>query len=237
MRTRTLAIVLLSCLPYACITGGVDSEDLVEASAISPALRLEYAEAAYEADPDDPYTNIELAMAWVALERPDWRRAETYAKFAFDSGELDAQAGRVLGKIYWEVGQPLETVDTWRRARAADPNAVRDSDYLYALRTALATARIFKKHQTEIRLRYELRDFIEARHRDFDDGTLGEHHKHKIVEEISPNAFANMFSDAIDDAVDEGARDEVTAFLKDLARTKDADDPIHSLLSAQDEED
>jgi hypothetical protein len=230
MRTRTLA-ALLCCLLCACVTGGADSDDLTEATELSPQRRLELARAAHSADPDDPQANLDLAHALTSLERPDWRRAEAPAKVAFDSGELDAPAGRILGKIYWELGHPIKAVSCWRAARAADPAAVRDSDYLYALRTALTTATTFRQHDLAVSLRYELLDFVEARRGDLEDGTLETSDVDAVFHSVSPDAFTTAFSDYVQFATEEDTRDGAVAFLTDLARTReDPDDPIHAFV-------
>jgi hypothetical protein len=234
MRTRTLAAALLCCLLCACVTGGADSEDLAEATELSPQRRLELARAAHSADPDDPQANLDLARALTSLERPDWRRAEAPARVAFDSGELDAPAGRILGKIYWEIGDPIETVSCWRAARAADPTSVRDSDFLYALRSAITTATTFHRYDVALPLRYELLDFVEAHHGDLEDGTVEIHDLDDVddlIQSVSPDAFTTAFSDYVRFATEEGTRDDAVAFLTDLSRTReDPDDPIHAFV-------
>ncbi len=105
-------------------------------------------------DPSSPESNLLMAEALMGLEK--FRQAEPYAKKAFESGQLVAPAGRVYGKILWELGMPVEAVDAWRAAREDDPEAVSDDDYLRAVETALAMAVHVHDFDRAVMLRDEL---------------------------------------------------------------------------------
>ncbi len=116
------------------------------------------AEQTLKSSPDDPHANIVLAEHLSGLK--GYRKAEPYAVKAFESGQLNARAGRLLGKIWWELGRPIATVDAWRVARQANPTSVGWPDYLFALRQAIITARSFGIYEAELKLRVELQALL-----------------------------------------------------------------------------
>lgn len=157
---RVLWVVMLwALLASAGCVGAIESSDAV-AEAPSPEEALALAKATLESSPDDPYANLVLARHYIEVKQ--YRGAELHAQKAFDSGRLNAQAGRTLGKVMWELGRPIEAVDAWRVARAADPTVVGWPDYLFAMRQAITTATTFRDYETSLRLRLELRELLEA---------------------------------------------------------------------------
>ena len=48
--------------------------------------------------------------------RKRFKRALPHAKAAFESGRFDAEAGQLLGHIYWNLEAPIEVIEPWRRA-------------------------------------------------------------------------------------------------------------------------
>lgn len=89
-----------------------------------------------------------------------YKNALPHAQAALDSGQIDAEAGRLLGKIHWELDDPIEAVKVWRKARAADPDSIREADYLKALRTALGRVVLFEDHVQSLEFRTELEAFV-----------------------------------------------------------------------------
>ena len=89
-----------------------------------------------------------------------YNKALPYAKRAYDSGELDATAGRVIGKIYWEQTKPDLTCQAWKRARAADPTSIADTDYLTACRNALKHTEDYDEFARALEIRSELKAFM-----------------------------------------------------------------------------
>ena len=134
------------------------SDDVIEAPSKENAVTL--AKQTLASSPNDPHANLVMAQHFIGLEK--YRKAQPYARIAFDSGRLNAQAGRVLGLALWEVGRPIDTVDVWRVARAADPSAVGWPDYFFALCHAIKTAATFKDHKASLRLRLELKELLKA---------------------------------------------------------------------------
>ena len=134
-------------------------------------------------DPADPRYDLLMARALVneamAIEQSQsegseykvesrkatalYNKALPYAKRAYDSGELDATAGRVLGKIYWEQTKPDQTCQAWKRARAADPKSIADTDYLTACRNALKHTEDYDEFARALEIRQELKDLMEAK--------------------------------------------------------------------------
>lgn len=130
--------------------------------------------------PRDPSYHLLMAEALVGQER--YREAESHAQAALDSGELDARAGRVLGKVLWELGRPIEVVESWRTARAADPTSVDDEDYVRALETALAMASSVRKFEQALEFRRELRK-LDAGHSETSDAAF-QRNRMQLAEEL-----------------------------------------------------
>lgn len=116
-----------------------------------------------------------------------YKKALPHAQAAFDSGELTAEAGRILGKIHWELENPIDAVDTWRAARQADPTAILDGDYLQALRTALGRVTFFEDHIKALELRHELQEFVDT-HQSLVQKTSPETQQ-SIAENLSKESF------------------------------------------------
>lgn len=106
--------------------------------------------------PEDP--RYHLLMADALVGQSEFREAEPHARKAFESGQLDATAGRTLGKVLWELGQPIAAVEAWRAARAADRSSVSDEDFVRALETALAMALSIREFEKALDLRGELQE-------------------------------------------------------------------------------
>lgn len=127
--------------------------DLLMARAlVNEAMSIEQAQSA------DGQHKVESRKA-TAL----YNKALPYAKRAYDSGELDATAGRVLGKIYWEQTKPELTCQAWKRARAADPKSIADTDYLTACRNALKHTEDYDEFARALEIRSELKAFMEQK--------------------------------------------------------------------------
>ncbi len=123
-----------------------------------------HAREGLDRDIASPQSNVLMAQALIGQEQ--YHDALPYADRAFKSGAINADAGRVLGKVYWELGRAIEAVDAWRVARAADPTSVSDTDYQRALEAALVLATSRQNFQTVLSIRTELgaidRDHPEA---------------------------------------------------------------------------
>lgn len=89
-----------------------------------------------------------------------YREALPHAQKAFDSGQLDARAGRILGKIYYELNRPIDTAFVWQRARQADPLIVSDEDYVVAVRTGLLEAVSLEDSERALTLREEFKRIL-----------------------------------------------------------------------------
>lgn len=92
-----------------------------------------------------------------------YREALPHAKKAFDSGEFDARAGRILGKVYYELNRPIDTALVWQRARQADPTIVSDEDYIVAIRTGLVEAVSLEDSERALTLREEFKRILEQK--------------------------------------------------------------------------
>ncbi len=218
-------VVALVCVLWGvsgCATTYEQGESALESGEIRQAETL--AKRELRANPDDPRANLLLAKALTRRDPPSWRKAEPYAKAAFESGEIDAQAGRLLGKIYWEVGQPIETVSAWRRARAADPLAVRDSDFLYALRTALTTAMTFKNFEEALALRQELKVFAEQK----PEVVAASPNPADITEAVKPEKFTTTRESYAASMAAEGRHEEAADLYVELAKENPSDAPRYA---------
>ena len=69
-----------------------------------------------------------------------------------------AAAGRILGKVHWELGRPIEAVEAWHAAREADLASVDDRDYVNGLEQGIATAMSFRDFTAALRLRALLQE-------------------------------------------------------------------------------
>lgn len=169
--TMTLCAALL--LTTACQTQYERGMEALAEGKHADAERI--ARAGLAEAPNDPEYNLLLAKSYT--ERQQWRQAEEPAKRAFESGKLDGRAGRLLGKIYWELGRPIDAVDVWRRARASSPTSVSDQDFVTALSYALTSAEGFQDYVRAHALREELKRVAPA------DAPP------EIQRQISPEAF------------------------------------------------
>ena len=113
-----------------------------------------HARAGLQKDRSDAKLNLLMADALIAEER--WRDALPYAKRAFDDPSLKAEAGRSLGKVYWELDETMDALRAWRTAREADPTAVGDDDYTRALERAIGVANNSADPASELLFRLEL---------------------------------------------------------------------------------
>jgi predicted Zn-dependent protease len=111
--------------------------------------------------PED--TDLNLLMARLHIEREDYRKAEPFAQRVFDDGEQIVEAGRLLGKIHWELSRPVEAAEAWRAARQAEAGSVSDTDYIRALEAAIATAMNMQQFEQALSLREELAE-LDADH-------------------------------------------------------------------------
>jgi Tfp pilus assembly protein PilF len=215
----------LVCVSWAlsgCATTYEQAEAALAAGELERAESI--AKGELRKNPDDARANLLYAQALTKADPPNWRQAKDYAKAAYDSGEIDAQSGRLLGKIYWELGQPIDTVGAWRRARAADPAAVRDSDYLYALRTALTTATTFKSFEEALKLREELKQFAA----DYPEAVAASPNPDVVAEEIKPEQFTAAREDYAHAMANEGRHEEAAALYAELTRENPADTARYS---------
>jgi tetratricopeptide (TPR) repeat protein len=154
--TLTLCAALL--LTSACQTQYEQGMDALAEGKHEDAEKL--ARAGLADDPQSPEYNLLLAKSYT--ERQQWRQAEAPAKLAYDSTTMDGPAGRLLGKIYWELGRPIDAVDAWRRARVANPTSVSDQDFITALSYALTSAEGFQDFVRAQTLREELKQVAPA---------------------------------------------------------------------------
>jgi tetratricopeptide (TPR) repeat protein len=147
----SLAVAIPLCAP-GCLSPYEKSSKLYEAGEYQSA-RSELEEG-LEQNPDDPQLNVLMAKILVAEE--DYRGAESYALKAFKAESTRGPAGRVLGKIHWELGRALEAVEVWRDSRAIDPDYVSEKDFERALVAAIGTADSSHKYERALELRKEL---------------------------------------------------------------------------------
>lgn len=163
-------------------------------------------------NPKDARYHLLLARALVRQATADPKdpditkitKALPHALKAFEDKSLKADAGRILGKIHWDMGKPIKAVDAWRAARAADPKSIGNSDYFYCLRTALATAMTFENYDKAMALRRELKAITET-HPELLDPQKNN---------ITPNEVINV-KEAISD---EAFHDTLEAMAQDLER-------------------
>ena len=127
------------------------------------------ARAGLRDNPEDPRFNLLMARSLVkqAFEDPDKpklkyvREALPFAQKAFEDEDFKAPAGRILGKIHWELGKPVDAIDAWRAARKQDPQSVGVIDYVQGMRTAMSTAMTFEDYKRAYALRVELKQLLE----------------------------------------------------------------------------
>ncbi|MGM0558490.1 MAG: tetratricopeptide repeat protein [Myxococcota bacterium] len=62
----------------------------------------------------------------------------------------------MLGKIQWELGQPIKAVESWRATRQLDSSLVSDEDFKRGLEAAIATAMSVQDYERALALRQEL---------------------------------------------------------------------------------
>src|SRR5690554_5648443 len=117
----------------------------------------QHAKRGLSEDPEDPELNLLRARALVAQK--NYRDAEAYAEVAFRSGERTGEAGRILGKIQWELGRTMDAAASWQRAREAQPDSVSDEDYQRALESALRTAVSIQNFEKSLEFRLALAEF------------------------------------------------------------------------------
>ncbi len=177
-----------------------------------------FAQEGLKEDPNDPELNLLMAEALVGdgLFAP----AEPYARRAFKSESFKAPAGRTLGKVLWELGQPIAAVDAWRVARAAQADVVSDDDFIRGLEIAISTAMSIHEFQQALDLRDELAVLspdhsdvaIEARRRNRED--LAEEDVRSGKLEAASIEYAALFKD-FHDARYEFERGRVLLTLND----------------------
>lgn len=114
----------------------------------------QHAKRGLSEDPQDPELNLLLARALVAQK--NYRHAEAYAEVAFRAGTHTATAGRVLGKIQWELGRTMDAAMSWKSARQAQADIVADEDYQRALESALRTAKSIQNFEKTLEFRIAL---------------------------------------------------------------------------------
>jgi Tfp pilus assembly protein PilF len=107
-------------------------------------------------DADDGDARLNLLVARTYLAEREYREALPYAQKAFESDSVRGEAGRVLGKLQWELGQPIKAVGSWRAAREVDPRLVSDADFKRGLEAAIATAMSVQDYESALELRAEL---------------------------------------------------------------------------------
>lgn len=145
-------LLALSLCLSACMTPY--ESGLSELSAGNLGAAETHAQQGLKEDPENPALN--LLMAEVLSARQKYRDAEPYAARAFAAGSSRAEAGRVLGKIQWELGRPADAADSWLAARQADPAAVGDTDLERALTSAIAQTMAAQQFERALGFRQQL---------------------------------------------------------------------------------
>ncbi|MEZ4462323.1 MAG: tetratricopeptide repeat protein [bacterium] len=135
-----------------CHSAYNDGLDRLAAGEYQDAAKL--AQEGLKENPNDAELNLLMAEALVGDSQ--FAPAEAYARRAFKSEALKAPAGRTLGKILWELGQPIGAVDVWREARSAQSDVVADDDYVRGLEIAISTAMSIHEFEKALALRDEL---------------------------------------------------------------------------------
>lgn len=113
-----------------------------------------HAEAGLREDPENGELNLLMAESLVGEEK--WAAAEPYARKALGDSGTRGRAARVLGKVLWELGQPVGAVQIWKIAREVDVSLVSDEDYQRGLETAIAMAMSTQSYTDALNLREEL---------------------------------------------------------------------------------
>lgn len=108
-------------------------------------------------DENKSHAESNLLMAQALSGEKRYSDALPYALRAFKADHLKVQAGRTLGKIYWELGRAIDAVDAWKVARSVDPKSVRDDDFQRAIEAALALAASRRDAEATFNLRNELK--------------------------------------------------------------------------------
>ncbi len=107
-------------------------------------------------DGESPWANLLKAQALTAQN--EHRRALPYARRAERSGAYPVEAPRLQGEIHSALGQPVDSVHAFHRARSADATAVDDQIYINALTTALDYADTRSDHESRWQLSNWLAD-------------------------------------------------------------------------------
>ncbi len=153
-----LCVVLTGCAtPYERGMSALAEGDTAQAT--------QHARQALKKEPNSPELHLLMARALVAKAEAEPGRVDTdplraalpHARQAYKAKRLASEAGRTLGKIYWELGRYHEAADAWRTARAADATSVSDADYLIALMSALRATMALGMYDEAMALREELR--------------------------------------------------------------------------------
>lgn len=119
---------------------------------------IAHAESGLADDPNDPELNLLMAESLIGQEK--WAAAEPYARKAARAQGTRGLGHRALGKLLWELGDPVRAVDTWRESRRIDISLVSDSDYQRALETAISLAMSTHDYAKALELRVELAEMV-----------------------------------------------------------------------------
>ncbi len=122
-------------------------------------------------DENKTHAESNLLMAQALSGEKRYSDALPYAVRAFKADHLQVQAGRTLGKIYWELGRAIDAVDVWKVARSIDPKSVRDDDYQRAIEAALALAASRRDAEATFSLRTDLKA-LDPNHPEASDALL-----------------------------------------------------------------
>lgn len=149
-----------------------------------------------ERNDDDPRTRLWLAKTLVAREAYD--EAIPHAERAMESDATRGPAARTLGKAHWELGQPVDAADAWRRARELDPELVSDDDFERALVEAIDVTRSRHEPGRRLKLLKQLRELTPDH------------------EEVSENAFVETRQDLARSLVDDGSYKRAASLYAEL---------------------
>ncbi len=150
--TRVIAIAIIATLSTGCMHAYERGQNALLQNDYNSAQQ--FARQGLDENKNHPESNLLMAQVLSAQKR--FGDALPYAQKAIQAKHLQADAGRTLGKIYWELGRALEAVETWKIARAADSNSVRDDDFQRALEAALALAVSRRDAEATLQIRTDL---------------------------------------------------------------------------------
>ncbi|MFU8806975.1 MAG: tetratricopeptide repeat protein, partial [Bradymonadaceae bacterium] len=168
----------------------------------------QHAKRALAQDRHDPGSNLLMARVLVAKDNP--RQALPYARRAFESDDLVVEAGRVLGKIHWDLGQPIEAAEVWGTTREHDPSAIGDDDFKRALEAAIIAATLSQDHARALHFRVQFAE-------------LAPDHQ-----ETSPESFRLNRERLAAEYIHQGRLEDAVQLYEEL-RAEFADRPFYSL--------